>query len=241
MFMTTRSFRLVLLSCLVAVPVCFQGQTQPKQAPKAASRESQNPLISEYKYFSAKVSGGIANDHNRKIYRSGNLMRLDFDNSYRITDLDTLKMWGVTGDSCIEFAGPDAGAYPFAAYHDFKVERIPAKEKEEETVDGHVCKIENMTFNPPDERPLVVKMKLWKAEDLDAFPIKIEVDVNRGDANNEKIISTYTDVSLTAPDPKLFQHPAKCSADDTQLPSQKSKETGGHAAPKKDSTPPKNP
>jgi hypothetical protein len=241
MFMSSHSFRLALLSCVLAVPVCFQGQTQRKQTPKAASQENQNPLISGFKAFSAKVSGGIAKDHDRNIYRAGNLMRLDFDESYRVTDLSTLKMWGVTGKSCIAFERPDAGTYPWFAFHDFKVERVSAKEKEEETVDGHVCKIETLIFNPPDERPVRIKMQLWEAEDLDGFPIKIEVDVNNVDgSNNEKIISTYTDVSLTAPDPKLFRHPAKCQANTAQLPNQKDKKTGGPAAPKKDSTLPKN-
>jgi hypothetical protein len=228
--------RVAWLSCALAVPVCLQGQAQRKEAPVSASQESQNPLVSDFKSFSAKVSGGIAGDHDRKIYRSGNLMRLDFEDSYRVTDLSTLKMWGVTGDSCVEFERPDAGSFPFSAYHDFKVERVATKEKEEETVEGHVCRIENITFTPRDDRPVVVRMKLWEAEDLDGFPVKIEVDVN-----DKKIISTYTGVSLTAPDPKLFQHPAKCTGG-MPMPSQKSKETGGGAAPKKDSiTLPKNP
>jgi hypothetical protein len=59
---------------------------------------------------------------------------------------------------------------------EFRVERTPAnEEKEEETVDGHVCKIENNSFTPPDERPVRIKMKLWEAEDRDGFPVKIEV------------------------------------------------------------------
>jgi len=233
--MISRSFRLALLSCVLAVPVCFQGQTQRKAAPKAPSPESQNPLVSQFKSFSAKVSGGIARDHDRKIYRSGNLMRLDFGDEYRVSDLNTLHMWSVTGDSCAKFDRPDAGTFPFSAYHDFKVERVVTKEKEEETVDGHVCKIENLNFIPPDERPLVVKMKLWEAEDLSGFPIKIEIH-----ANDEEIISTYTDVSLAAPDPKLFRHPAKCSVTQN-FPGQKGKDGVKHAAPKKASTPPKNP
>ena len=240
--MSSRLFCVALLICVLAVPVCVQGQTQRKEAPKAASQESENPLVSQFKSFSAKVTGGIAKDHDRKIYRSGNLMRLDFDKSYRVSDLNTLKMWGVTGKSCVAFERPDAGTYPFSAYHDFKVERVLSKEKEEETVDGHVCKIENLTFTPPDERPVRIKMKLWEAEDLDGFPIKIEVDVNNVDGNNiEKITSTYADVSLTAPDPKLFQHPAKCPQSRAQITGGKSKKTGGPPAPKKDSTPSKNP
>jgi hypothetical protein len=78
--------------------------------------------------------------------------------------------------------------------------------QEEETVDGHVCKIESLTLTPRDDRPIVAKVKLWEAEDLDGFPIRIDVE-----EGGQTFTSTYTNVSLRAPDPKLFQHPAKCT------------------------------
>lgn len=205
--MSSRLLRVLLTPWVLAVVVCLQAQTQRNNVPKPAHKESQseNPLISQFKFFSANVSGGIAQDHDRKIYRSRNLMRLDFDNGeYRVTDLDTLRMWGVAGKQCIEFTRPDAGTFPFSAYHDFKAGRSPTTE--EETVDGHVCKIENVTFTPRDDRPLVVKMKLWEAKDLDGFPIRIDVDAG----GFGKFSSTYTNVNLRPPDPKLFQHPANC-------------------------------
>jgi hypothetical protein len=207
--------RIAVPACVLTLTACLQAQTQgkeapgpAKQAPKATRKETQiqNPLVSEFRSFSANVTGGIANDHDRKIYRSGNLMRLDFDKGeYRITDLDTLRMWGVAGDRCMMFDRPDAGTFPFAAYHDFKAERSMAQE--EETVDGHACKIENVTLTPTDGRSLVVKMKLSEAKDLDGFPIRIDVDAG----SFGKFTSTYTNVSLEAPDKKLFQHPVKCT------------------------------
>ena len=234
--------RIAVPACVLTLAACLQAQTQWKEAPKPATQtpratrketQSQYPLVSEFRFFSANVSGGIVNDHDRKIYRSGNLMRLDFDNGeYRITDLDALRMWGVFGDQCTMFGKPDASSFPFAAYHDFKAERSQAQE--EETVDGHVCKIENVTLTPTDGRPLVVKMKLSEAKDLEGFPIRIDVDAGRFG----KFTSTYTNVSLKEPDPKLFQHPAKCT------PSLQP----GHStvkivspAPKKDSQPPQKP
>jgi hypothetical protein len=233
--------RIALPACVLTLAACLQAQTQgreapkpAKQAPKATRKEiqSQNPLVSEFRSFSANVSGGIANDHDRKIYRSGDLMRLDFDHGeYRITDLNTLKMWGVAGESCFEFPRPDAGTYPFAAYHDFKAER--SQTQEEETVDGHVCKIENVTLTPTDGRPLVVKMKLLEAKDLNGFPIRIDVDAGP----YGKFTSSYTNVSLEPPDPKLFVHPAKCDTKSfgaSPLTVKKPK-----AAPKKDAEPAK--
>jgi outer membrane lipoprotein-sorting protein len=202
-----RSYSLfsVLLSSILAVSICAQAQTHSGEASKRILSDIQNPLISEFKTFSASVSGGIAHDHDRKIYRSGKWMRLDFDDSYRVNDLDTLEMWSVGANRCVEFNRPDAGSYPFSAYHDFKVERKASQE--EETIDGHVCKIETLTLTPTDDRPIVATMKLWEAKDLDGFPIRIEVE-----DSGQKYTSTYSNVSLSAPDPKLFQHPVKCIA-----------------------------
>lgn len=203
--MRSYSFRLALLSGVLALAVCVPAQTQGKDASKRAIDDARNPLISEFKTFSANVTGGIARDHDRKIYRSGKWMRVDFDDSYRVNDLDTLKMWSVGANRCVEFNRPDAGSYPYSAYHDFKVERTATQE--EETIDGHVCKIEILTLTPRDDRPIVATMKLWKAKDLDGFPIRIDVE-----DGGQTYTSTYTNVSLSAPDPKLFQHPVKCTA-----------------------------
>ena len=203
--MSSYSLHLAALSSILALAVGAPAQTQGKERSKRVLQDIQNPLISEFKTFSANVTGGIARDHDRKIYRSGKWMRVDFDDSYRVNDLDTLQMWSVGANRCVEFARPDAGTYPFSAYHDFKVERTATQE--EETVDGHVCKIETLTLTPRDDRPIVAKMKLWEAKDLDGFPIRIDVE-----EGGQTYTSRYTNVSLSAPDPKLFQHPARCTA-----------------------------
>jgi hypothetical protein len=241
-FVGSRLRRIAVPACVLTLAACLQAQTQGKEAPKpakpapkATSKETRtpNPLVSEFRSFSANVSGGIADDHDRKIYRSGNLMRLDFEGEYRITDLDTLTMWGVAGDRCTMFGRPDAGTFPFSAYHDFKVER--SQSPEEETVDGHLCKIENVTLTPTDGRLFVVKMKLSEAKDLDGFPIRIDVDAGRFG----KFTSTYTNVSRKEPDPKLFQHPAKCTPGLQQ--GQEGTVKIVPPAPKKDSQPPQKP
>ncbi len=181
-----------------------------KKSPPRTKATSQTPL-DDYHTFSATLNGGIGRDHDRKVYRSGNLMRLDFeDGAYRITDLQKGTTWGVTPRYCSKFGIPDAGTFPFSAFRDFKAERVATTEKE--TIDGHPCTIETITFIPPDDRPFVVKMKLWKAEDLGDFPIRIEVEPSGEGVNKaSKITLTYTNVRLDKPAPALFKHPLKCT------------------------------
>lgn len=194
--------RLALASIVIATSL--QGQPASKPTAKPAADGDRNPF-QEFQSFSATLNGGMANDHNRKIYRSGKKMRLDFDEQYRLVDLEKLNTRVIHSGSCHQFPNPDAATYPFSAYYDFKVMREPTSDKE--TVDGHSCKIENVTFTPRDDRPVVIKMKLWEAEDLQGFPVKVEVNVV---AKGSKFTLNYSNVSLKPPDPALFKSPAKC-------------------------------
>jgi hypothetical protein len=223
----------LLLFCIEVPPAFSQAQPAGKPAPKAAAKELGNPLLERYKFFSARVTGGIANDHDRKIYRSGHLMRADFDDGIRISDLDTLGMWGIHGERCFAFTRPDGSTYPFSAYRDFKAAISP--NQEEEIIDGHKCQIETVTLTKKDF-PMTVKMRLWEAEDLGGFPIKIEVEPDPG----AKIVSTYTDVSVEPPDPKLFAHPANCDQN-SYGDSATTVKIKPKAAPQKDAATPANP
>jgi hypothetical protein len=113
-------------------------------------------------------------------------------------------------DRCAKFAMPDAGTWSFFGLRDFHVERLPTPDTpEKDTVDGHVCKVEHFTFVRSKSAASTIKMKLWEAEDLNGFPVKIEVNnVERG--RQYSII--YTDVSLAPPDAAVFQHPTKCDS-----------------------------
>ena len=193
-----------LAMALMVLAAGLQGQTQKKPAPKVPVDGDPNPFQA-FQSFSATLNGGMGNDHDRKIYRSGKIMRVDFEDHYRLADLEKLTTRVVHPDRCQQFAKPDIASYPFSAYHDFKVARAPTEDKE--TVDGHSCKIENVTFTPRDDRPILIKMKLWEAEDLQGFPIKGEVNVV---SNGNKFTLNYTNVSLKPPDPALFKSPAKC-------------------------------
>jgi hypothetical protein len=220
----------ILTFMTLAMGLTAQVRTNSGQHPKTSSTAAANPF-DEFQSFSALRSGGVADDHDRKIYRSGNLWRADFEGSYRITDLKNRSMWGVHPNQCVQFSAPDASAYPFSAFHDFEVERFPTNVNE--TVDGHACKTENVTFTQKDGAS-VIKLKLWEAQDLKGFPIRIEVDVNGHPLRPVH----YTNVSFDPPDPKLFQHPTKCT--EGALPGQKGTVQVAPPAPKQESTPPKN-
>lgn len=179
-------------------------QAQPPRKPVGTPPVLENPNpLSAFRSFSGNVTGGIARDQDRKIYRLGKLVRLDYETGYRITDLETRQMWGVDGNHCLEFPNPDAGSFPFSAFQDFKANRV--KTGEEEMVEGHACKIEEITLTPTEGIPLDVHMKLWEAEDLGGFPMRIEIE-----RAGQKVTSSYRSVSLEPPDPKRFWHPAKC-------------------------------
>jgi outer membrane lipoprotein-sorting protein len=201
--MNSRSFWLALT--LTVLAVSMQGQTQQKSTAKPATDRAQNPL-QDFQSFSATLNGGIGRDHDRKIYRSGKVMRVDFDDHYRLVDLDKLTTRFVYPDRCRTIGFPDAGSYPISAYHGFKVER--ALTEDTETVDGHTCRIEDVTLTstPKDGEPITIKMKLWEAEDLKGFPVKAEIDAG----HDRTFTVNYANVSLTPPDPALFKNPASC-------------------------------
>jgi hypothetical protein len=178
---------------------------------------AQNPFDS-FQQFSASASGGPFKWDKMKIYRSGKQMRGDYvyENEVRISNLADKKGWYIRPrdwvskpKECGRMALWDMSAYPFLAYSDgnFDVERLPTTETaERETLDGHSCKVENYTVTPKDGRSIKIKMKLWEAEDLNGFPIQMEITPSSLPPSKYN----YTDVSVDRPDPKLFQLPALC-------------------------------
>jgi hypothetical protein len=48
-------------------------------------------------------------------------------------------------------------------------------------------------------------MKVWEAEDLKGFPIKVEIESSRG-----PMAVKYKDVSFSEPPASLFTHPENC-------------------------------
>lgn len=160
-----------------------------------------------FQHFSATMSGGALKAESIPVYRLGNLMRANLREEYRITNLVERSSWFITPKKCSRSGLPDAATYPFSTYTNFSVERSPLDGKE--TIDGHSCKLENVIFKPKDGRPIIIKMKLWEAEDLEGFPVQIEVEP----ANFPKFTINYSNVSLAPPDRKLFQRPPSCPAE----------------------------
>jgi outer membrane lipoprotein-sorting protein len=192
--------RCLLGVAFIAALLSVSAHAQKTPA-KPAVAGAQHPFAL-FTHFSATMTGGLLKDEPRKVYRSGNLMRVDLDNEFHVTDLAGGTTWVVRPESCTHVPGPDARSYPFSAYRDAKFELLPGEEKE--TIDGHPCKIATASVTPKDTS-LTMKMKIWHAEDLQGFPVKIEV------AHSARTMTvSYKDVSVESPDAKLFMLPAKC-------------------------------
>jgi hypothetical protein len=200
----------VVGASLIVSLVVPQTEAQDEHASQSATAQSSGNPFELFQNFSATLNGGLGRDHDRRIFRSGKLMRLDFADHYRITDMEEPATWGMFPDRCAKFPMPDAGTWPFFGLRDYRVERSPVRDTQEaETVDGHVCKVEHFTFVRSKSAPSTIKMKLWEAEELNGFPVKIEVtNVERG----RQYSITYTNVSLEPPDAKLFEHPTRCDS-----------------------------
>jgi hypothetical protein len=199
---------------------------------------AQNPLDA-FQQFSAAVSGGPLKWDKMKIYRSGKQMRAEYgyENEVRISNLADRNGWFIRPrewvtkpKECGRMTLMDISTYPFFGYtdRDVNVERSPGTENE--TINGHSCKVENYTVRPKGGSSISVKMKLWEAEDLNGFPIQMEIEPSA----MPKLTLKYTDVSFERPDPKLFQLPALCRAevDGKKKPPAATSKTPSKAAPK---------
>ena len=192
---------IVFVTCVSLTSI--GAQVKPAHPAKRVAVDPQNPLVA-YPHFSAMMSGGFLKEEPRKIYRSGDLIRVDMDGGwYRITDIEKKIMWSVRPDRCMRVEQPDARTYPFTLFHNTTFQAPSGETKE--TIDGHACSIEQATFTPENFPNLSAKMTLWKADDLHGFPVKIEVV-----HSSRTLTVSYKDVSLETPDAKLFQLPAKC-------------------------------
>ena len=171
----------------------------------AIAAQAQNPF--DFKQFSATIvmspmpagreGGGM------KVYRSGDKMRTSMPGGagYMIMDLDQRTNYMVmNGNMCMQTTTPQAQQNPFSQARNATVERTAAGT---DTVDGHPCKVENLTVTPQNGEPH--KMKVWEAQDLKGFPIKIEMQSSRGPMTIE-----YKDISFSEPDASLFTHPDNC-------------------------------
>jgi hypothetical protein len=170
---------------------------------------AQNPFEA-HKQFSATVvvTGSPMAGHNpqgdMKVYRLGDKMRTDLGSmGYSVTDLSQHTMYMVMAQGMCMQMPLHGQQNPFAEQG--TVERTPAGS---DTVDGRSCKVENVTVIPQNGTP--VKMKVWEADDLHGFPIKVETQTSRG-----LVTVMYKNVSFDTPAASLFTHPDNCR----QMPS----------------------
>lgn len=192
------------------------GKASAQAAPASAQTPARNPFDA-FQHFSAEVSGGPLKWDKMKIYRSGNKIRAEWDTEkeVRISDLTKnrasfVRHWPGKPQKCGTLEKLDIATYPFFAYtgSGFKVESAPVGEgAKKETADGHSCKVENYTVKTTDGGMLIANVKLWEAEDLKGFPIRMEISP----AATKPFTLSYANVSIEPPDPKLFRLPA-CGA-----------------------------
>jgi outer membrane lipoprotein-sorting protein len=174
----------------------------------AIAAYAQNPFDA-HKQFSATMvmTGAPMAGHGQgdmKVYRLNDKMRTNIGTmGYSIIDLTQHTMYMVMGQGMCMQMSPRGQQNPFAEQG--SVERTPAGT---DTVDGHPCKVENVTVTPQNGTP--TKMKVWEADDLQGFPVKVEIQSNKG-----PVTVMYKDVSLDAPAASLFTHPDNCR----QMPS----------------------
>ena len=180
-----------------------QAATESQSAQAASkSGASQFPL-DRFKDFSAIMAGGPApgNEDDIHIYRSGDLMRMEGreGRTYQITDLAKQETHGIAKNGCLKYESPYIRSYPFSMPKAGDTyERVPAGK---ETIDGHVCQVEDLTiYVPHHSEP--AKMRLWEAEDLHGFPVKIETKSHQ--------VIRYKNVVLGPQDPTLFIFPDEC-------------------------------
>jgi hypothetical protein len=233
----------LLMVCLTAA---LDAQVPTEQVPAPQSNETEvaksgktsaTPVVSSefpldaITEFSAIMVGSIMEvgdgEVESYVYRSGNLMRMEGieGHGYLVTDLKTHDTYGVSAGPCMHDTHPFFRASPFAVMKPgSRVERVPVGT---ETLDGHSVKVEDITVTSPDS-PKPLKIRIWQADDLHGFPIKI--DYVRADGRHSVV--RYKNVFVGPQDPTLFIHPKNCGG----LP-QASTKKHKSAAHKKPATP----
>lgn len=206
-----RSLAVLLVAGCVTLQVWAQApqeQGAPAQAPAAAAQPAQSGFpLDQFQEFSAIVTGDVVpgREEARHIYRSHDLMRIEGSAqlNYFVTDLKKQQSHGLAVPGCIKLDTPYSRSFPFfLSGPDYKYERVPAGE---ETVDGHVCRVEDVTINAP-KHPVPIQLRFWEAEDLQGFPVRI---ANRRKGGRPWVLE-YKNVVLGPQDPTLFLIPSKC-------------------------------
>jgi outer membrane lipoprotein-sorting protein len=183
----------------LALSLCFLGIAAYAQNPFDTHKQFSATMV-----MTESTMGSHAPQGDMKIYRLGDKFRTNMGNTgYSVIDMGEHTMFMVMGQGmCMQMA-PRGDQNPFTQQG--SVERTPAGT---DTVDGHACKVENVTIT--GKNGTTTKMKIWEAEDLQQFPVKVQVETSRG-----PMTMIYKDISFDAPAASLFTPPGNCR----QMPS----------------------
>jgi hypothetical protein len=202
-----------LIVVMIVVPLMSMGQSssttktgtssEPK-SPELAAHSGDGDPLSKFTQFSALMSGALMGpEEEAKIYRMGSKIRIDgADGGYVVSDVNTYETFVKLANNkgCIKGTAPGARTFPYLVLNKSKIEHTRTGQ---ESIDEHLCDVEDVTIT--QENGHEIKLKIWEAQDLKGFPIKIEQDRAGGPH-----IAIYKEVSLGAPDPALFERPENC-------------------------------
>jgi hypothetical protein len=193
------------------------GQVVQGRAPAAgASAAEPAPVpmkpedfpLTRFKEFSAIAVGSLVprDEKERHIYRSGDLMRAESGQGlgYLVTDLDKMETYGFARTGCMKDKHPFLADFPFTEGRPDRHYESVARNKE--TFDGHECQIEDVTMSGKGLlRPIT--MRFWEAEDLQGFPIKVQV------IQGPHVTVHFRNVVIGPQDPTLFLRPNSCTGE----------------------------
>jgi hypothetical protein len=209
---------LVLVICLSSI-ILAQAPAPPASTDSATLAQQPAEKTSsavapwdKFTTFTALMTGGpvIGTAEEIHIYRHGNLLRMEGQehHSYVIQDLTK------SGDArmiskadCLRMKIPFVRSYPFS--FSWSPNRYETVVVGKETIDGHPTQVEEVTiiFAPVVHHDPVT-IKIWAAEDLQGFPVKIE--------NKLHHTIEYRNVNFEAQDPTLFIIPGACEPLDAE-------------------------
>ena len=216
---------LLLTGCMAAqvTPTPAQNQTatqgQASEGTPAGESHATTPAASGFPFdpfqqFSAIMVGSLltGDDRDSHIYRNGTLLRTQGTEGlgYYLTDLKSFETYGMTKLGCMNDAHPFFRAFPFTAARPGR--KIEHEANGKESMDGHMCQVETVTISGGD-LAMPIKLKFWEAEDLQGFPIKVQL-LNAGGHG----VMQYKDVVLGSVDPTLFVRPDHCKGGLPQPP-----------------------
>jgi hypothetical protein len=220
-----RCTTVLLLAMCFASLVWAQAPASPPSAEQTSATAPASPPQSsteapwdKFKNFSALMTGGPVpgTADEIHIYRSGNLLRMEGPDRHSFIVQDLAKARDVRAVSklpCLHMAAPFVRSYPFfmtGAGYIYETVMLG-----KETVDGHPTQIEEVTVTfPPANKHAPLKLKLWAAEDLQGFPVKIETPAHR--------TIEYRKVDFGGLDRTLFITPADCDLLEAQQPTKHS-------------------